>query len=68
MKAPPPVRLCSIHLGDQGCVIAADDFVMEWLSKRQIEVGAKVEYRGRMWRVHVASAFPFAPHYRAVCG
>jgi hypothetical protein len=41
---------------------------MEWLIKRLIKVGAKVAYHGRMWQVHVASAFPLAGYYRAVFG
>jgi len=41
---------------------------MEWLIKRLIKVGAKVAYHGRMWQVHVASAFPLARYYRAVFG
>lgn len=41
---------------------------VEWLIKRLIKVGAKVAYHGRRCRVHVASAFPLARHYRAVCG
>ncbi len=38
------------------------------LVKPPIKVGAKVSYHGRRWYVHVASAFPLAPHYRAVFG
>jgi hypothetical protein len=41
---------------------------MEWLIKRLIKVGAKVAYHGRMWQVHVASAFPLTRYYRAVFG
>jgi len=41
---------------------------MEWIIKRLIKVGAKVVYHGRMWQVHVASAFPLAAYYRAVFG
>jgi Transposase DDE domain group 1 len=41
---------------------------MEWLIKRLIKVGAKVAYHGRMWQVHVASAFPLARYYQAVFG
>ncbi len=41
---------------------------IEWLIKRLIKVGAKVAYHGRKWQVHVASAFPLAPYYRAVFG
>jgi hypothetical protein len=41
---------------------------MEWLIKRLIKVGAKVACHGRMWQVHVASAFPLARYYRAVFG
>jgi hypothetical protein len=29
---------------------------------------AKVAYHGRRWYVQVASAFPLAPHYRALFG
>ncbi len=41
---------------------------IEWLIRRLIKVGAKVVYRGRIWPVHVASAFPLAHHYRAILG
>jgi hypothetical protein len=41
---------------------------MEWLIKGLIKVGAKVAYHGRMWQVHVASAFPLTRYYRAVFG
>jgi hypothetical protein len=41
---------------------------MDWLINRLIKVGAKVAYHGRKWQVHVASAFPLAPYYRAVFG
>jgi hypothetical protein len=41
---------------------------MEWLIKRLIKVGAKVAHHGRRWYVHVASAFPLTPLYRAVLG
>jgi hypothetical protein len=42
--------------------------LMEWLIKRLIKVGACVAYHARSWRVHVASTFPLARHYRAVFG
>jgi hypothetical protein len=41
---------------------------MEWLIKRLSKVGAQVAYHSRRWYVHTASAFPLAPHYRAVFG
>ncbi len=41
---------------------------MEWLIKRLIKVRAKVAYHGGAWHVHVASAFRWARHYRAVFG
>jgi hypothetical protein len=41
---------------------------MEWLIRRLIKVGARAAYHGRRRYVHVVSAFPLAPHCRAVFG
>jgi methylaspartate ammonia-lyase len=41
---------------------------MDWLIKRLIKLGDRVSYHARWWYVHVASAFPRAPHYRAGLG
>jgi hypothetical protein len=41
---------------------------IERLIKGLTKVGAKITYHGRRWLVHVASAFPFAYHYRAAFG
>ncbi|MFP6890413.1 MAG: hypothetical protein VCF07_11825 [Nitrospinota bacterium] len=41
---------------------------VEWLIRRLIKAGARVSYHSKRWRVHVASAFSLAHHYRAVFG
>jgi hypothetical protein len=41
---------------------------MEWFIKRLVKLEAKVAYHGRRRYVHIASAFPLAPRYRAVFG
>jgi hypothetical protein len=41
---------------------------IEWLIKRLIKVGAKVAHHGRMWHVHVVSAFPLDRYYQTVFG
>ena len=57
------------HMLRQFCVVGGDvKRSMEWLIKRLINVGAKVAYRSRRWRVNVDSAFPLSRYYRALFG
>lgn len=56
-----------LHIMSRFCIKGVEvKRSMEWLIRRVIKAAARAAHHGRLWWLHVASAFLLAHHYRSV--